>query len=321
MCMTDPLVSIVVPIYMVEKYLERCLDSITAQTYRPIEVILVNDGSPDGSGEIIRRYEARWPFIRSIWQENRGLSEARNVGIASATGKYLALVDSDDYIEDDFISSMVNLAIEKDADIVICNFYIDFQNNIKIPFPLMTLHKDLSGNEAAQISISLLRLPVFAWNKLYLRELFTDNNINYPSIYYEDVATTSRVLLKAHKVAITHKPYYHYCLRSSSITGNFGVKNIVDYMKAVDIVRQFIWSEKLWDSWSKQYNNFLRFAEIQLIFEVVLVKNKIPLKYRRHFVRLIHRHIKEYKNPPDNKPLNLSDLVMNFKGGGKDAGT
>jgi len=262
--MSDPLVSIVVPVYMVEKYLERCLDSIIAQVYRPIELIIVNDGSKDGSGDIIRRYEAKWPFIRSIWQENKGLSVARNVGITQATGKYLALVDSDDYIEDDFISSMVKLAIEKNADVVICNFYIDFQNNIKIPFPLMTLHKDLSGNEAAQISISLLRLPVFAWNKLYLRELFIANNINYPPIYYEDVATTSIVLQKAHNVAITQKHYYHYCLRNTSITGNFGIKNIVDYMKAVDIVRRFIWKEKLWDSWSKQYNTFLRFAEIQL---------------------------------------------------------
>src|SRR5664280_35082 len=100
--MSGPLVSIVVPIYKVEQYLVRCLDSIVNQQYRPIELILVDDGSPDGCGNIIRRYEAQHPFIRSVWQENRGLSAARNAGIAIATGKYLAMIDSDDYVEPDF---------------------------------------------------------------------------------------------------------------------------------------------------------------------------------------------------------------------------
>ncbi|MHB1484303.1 MAG: glycosyltransferase [Saccharofermentanales bacterium] len=306
--LSNPLVSIVVPVYMVEKYLERCLDSIVAQTYRPIEVILVNDGSSDGSGEIIRRYENTWPFIHSIWQENRGVSVARNAGISIATGIYLALVDSDDYIEHDFISSMVAIALEKNAEVVICNFYIDFPNNIKIRFPLMTLHKNLSGDEAAQISLSLLRLPVFAWNKLYLRKLFIDNDIIFPSIYYEDIATASKLLIKAHNVAITQKPYYHYCRRSTGITGNFGIKNITDYIKAVDIVRHFIWNENLWDPWSKQYSNFLRIAEIQLILEVTMLKNTIPFKDRRHMIRLIHNRIKGLKIPPDKANMDLIDL-------------
>jgi len=154
--MERPLVSIVVPIYKVEKYLERCLDSLVAQDYRPLEVILVNDGSPDGCGNIIRRYEARYPIFRSLWQENQGLSAARNNGIALATGKYIALVDSDDYVEPDFISSMVDLAEERQADIVMVNFYIDFpRGGIKIPFRMLTMHKYLSGRRSCPDVVGL----------------------------------------------------------------------------------------------------------------------------------------------------------------------
>ncbi len=291
--MANPLVSVVVPIYKVERYLERCLDSIVGQHYHPLEVILVNDGSPDGCGAIIRRYEKQWPFIRSIWQENQGLGAARNAGIAGARGKYLALIDSDDYIEPDFISSLVEIAENEKADVAVCNFFLDFSNGIEIPFRLMTLETNMSGDEAAQVSLKLLKIPIFAWNKLYRRELFTETGIAYPSIYYEDIATTSRVLIKARRVAITHKPYYHYCLRKSGITGNFGVKNIVDFLKAVDIIRQFIWKENLWEAWDKPYRNFLRTVEAQLLLEITLQKNSIPIKDRHHFIRYVHCQIRE----------------------------
>ena len=296
--MSQPLVSIIVPIYKVEKYLERCLDSIIAQDYRPLELILVNDGSPDGCGEIIRRYEAKYPFIKSIWQENSGLSAARNAGITGATGKYLSMIDSDDYVEPDFIDSLVRIAEEGNAEVVICNFFLDFPNGFKVPFPLMTLQKKMSGDKAAQMSLKLLSIPVFAWNKLYRRELFTEHSISFPSIYYEDIATASRVLIRAQSVAITRKVFYHYCLRSSGITGNFGIKNIVDYLKAVDIIRHFIWEEQLWDSWEKPYRNFLRAVKTQLIFEIAIQKNSIPFNDRHSWIRQINQKIRELSVAP-----------------------
>ncbi len=297
--MERPLVSIVVPIYKVEKYLERCLDSIIAQDYRPLEVILVNDGSPDGCGDIIRRYEAGHPIFRSLWQENQGLAAARNNGIALATGKYVALVDSDDYVEPDFISSMADLAEARQADIVMGNFYIDFpRGGLKIPFRLLTMHKSLSGEEAAQMSLTLLRLPVFAWNKLYRRDLFTSHEISFPSIYYEDVATTSRLLSKAERVAILQKPVYHYCLRSTGITGNFGMKNVNDYLKAVDIIRHFIWDQQLWTSWKRPYRAFLRTVEAQLILAITLQMNKVSVNNRQHLMRQVHHRIQHLALPP-----------------------
>ncbi len=296
--MNNPLVSIVVPIYKVELYLARCLDSIIAQDYRPLEVILVNDGSPDNCGDIIRRYEARWPIFRSIWQENQGLGAARNAGIRSAAGKYIALVDSDDYVEPDFISSMVRLAEREQSDVALCSFYLDFPNGIRIPFPLMTLQRNLPGEEAAQMTLKLLKIPTVAWNKLYRRELFTANNILFPSIYYEDIATVSRILSRAGNVAMTSKPYYHYCLRRTGITGNFGIRNVEDFLKAVDIIRNFIWDEHLWESWRKPYRGFLRSVEAQLILEISLQKNSIPWRKRQRLIRQVHYRMRSLSLPP-----------------------
>lgn len=296
--MTEPLVSIVVPIYKVEAYLERCLDSIVHQVYRPLEVILVNDGSPDGCGDIIRRYEAMWPFIQSIWQENSGLGAARNAGIARATGKYLALVDSDDYIEPDFIRNLVRRAEQNDADVVICNFYLDFPNGMKLPYQLYTLRKSMSGEKAAKTSLKLWDLPVFAWNKLYRLDLFTNNGITYPSMYYEDVAITWQILSKAKKVSITRKPYYHYCLRSTGITGNFGMKNITDYLKAVDSVRRYLWTENLWDSWQRTYSLFVLTVKTQLYFDISLRRNSIPPRKRRAMRQYVSHRMQVLSLPP-----------------------
>lgn len=293
-----PLVSIVVPVYKVEPYLARCLDSIIAQTYRPMEVILVNDGSPDRSGEIIRRYEAQWPFIQSIWQENKGPGIARNVGITKATGKYLALIDSDDYVDPDFISGLVELAEKQNADVVVCNVMFEFSNGFKIPFPLMTLQKNMTGAAAAQGALLLLRIPIFAVNKLYRLSLFSENSVSFPAIYYEDVATTSRLLHHARKVAITHKAYYHYCLRRTGITGNFGHKNIKDFLQAVEIIREFIWTEQLWNDWGNSYRFFLRTVEAQLILQITLQKKLVPLKNRTSLIRSIHYQLKQLRLPP-----------------------
>ena len=296
--MEKPLVSIVVPVYKVEQYLERCVDSLVAQDYRPIEVILVNDGSPDGCGEIIKRYEEKYPFVQSIWQKNSGVGVARNTGIARASGKYIALIDSDDYIEQDAISCLVDIAEKQRADIIVFNFYFEFPSGKKIPFGLMTRQKNMSGDEAARESLKLLKLPTFCWNKFYKRSLFTDHNILFPSIYYEDLATVSRVLIKAKNVVLVNKPYYHYCLRKSGITGNFGLKNIMDYLSAVDIIRQFIYTENLWESWEKAYRDFLRAVGTQLFIEINFQKNTIPPKDRSKLVRQVRQRIRELTLSP-----------------------
>jgi len=133
---------------------------------------------------------------------------------------------------------------------------------------------------------------------LYRRELFTAEDIRFPAIYYEDIATMPRVLLRARTVAVVQKPYYHYCLRRTSITGNFGPKNIRDYLQAVDIIRQFLFREHLWEAWQRQYRSFLRLAEAQLLIQVTVQETSISPAERRELIREIHEGFRSLQTPP-----------------------
>jgi len=292
--MPGPLVSVVIPVYMVEQYLERCVDSVIAQDHRPIEIILVNDGSPDGCGGIIRRYEAENPVVRSIWQANSGLAAARNAGIASARGKYVALVDSDDYVEPDLVSALVGIAERTGADAVVYSFYLELPRGARVAVPLLVGSGVITGDRAARLSLRQ-RIPTFAWNKLYRRDLFTARGIGFPSGYYEDLATCPRALKQARTVAITRRSYYHYCPRRSGITGGFGVRNVADYLTAIDVVRRFIVEEGLWAAWRGDYRRLLLVGEAQLLVQVWLQPNSLRLADRRLLTRHLHQRIRELR--------------------------
>lgn len=295
-----PLVSVIVPVYKVEDYLRRCLESIVNQTYRRLEIVVVNDGSPDGCGDIMREYAARDDRFKLIFQDNAGLGAARNAGIAAASGDYLCMIDSDDYVAPDYVGRMVKYA-RRGADVVICNFVFELPSGVKIPFPLMTARRQLTGAKAGQMALDLLSIPTFAWNKLYRRELFTGPGITFPSIYYEDVATIARILAGANKVAITHKPLYHYCFRKSGITGNFSGKNVHDYLRAVGIIRRFIWDEGLWLEWRKPYRGFLRRVEAQLIVSIQ-ARHDLPWGDRFKACREASKEIKRLRGAPSSEP-------------------
>lgn len=293
--------SVVVPVYNVEDYLPRCLDSILGQHYQRLEVIVVNDGSPDGCGDIMRAYAARDSRIITIFQDNAGLGGARNTGLAAATGEFVVFVDSDDYVSPDYVGRMVKLARAKSAQVVICNFVFELPSGVKIPFPLMTAHRSLTGQQAGQRALDLLSIPTFAWNKLYARELFLGPDITFPSIYYEDVATIAQVLARAERVAITHRPLYHYCFRKSGIVGNFNGRNVRDYLHAVQIVRQFIWDEGLWHEWRRPYGSFLRRVQTQLVVSIQS-RSDLPMQDRIRASRAAVRELKRLRTPPPSSP-------------------
>ena len=296
-----PLVSVIVPVYRVEAYLPRCLDSLCGQTYGHLEIVVVNDGSPDGCGDIMRDYAARDPRLRLIFQDNAGLGAARNAGLAAATGDFVVFVDSDDYVTPDYVSRMVHVARRSGAQVVICNFFVVLPSGVRVPFPLMTARRSLTGEQAGQRALDLLSIPTFAWNKLYARELFTEPGIAFPSIYYEDVATIARVLARAERVAVTHKPLYHYCLRSSGIVGNFNGRNVRDYLRAVDYVRHFIWDEGLWLEWGRTYRGFLRRVETQLVVSIQ-ARRDLPLTDRLRASRLVGLEIDRLRTAPTSSP-------------------
>jgi len=213
-----PLVSVIVPVYKVEKYLHRCVDSILNQTYSNLEIFLVDDGSPDSCGVICDEYAKKDPRIVVIHKKNGGLADARNVAIHQAKGDFITCIDSDDFVTKDNIETLLNLCIKYDADISICgHHYYSTEKDLEIP--------ESPIKEIAFDSVSALKHMLYqrefdtaAWAKIYHRRLFKE--IEYSTKYItEDLATTYKLMSKADKVAYTNKKTYYYFLREDSITG------------------------------------------------------------------------------------------------------
>ena len=316
--MTEPLVSVVVPVFNVERWLPRCLDSLLAQDHRPLEVIAVDDGSRDGSADVLRRYAAAHAEVRVVLQEHRGLGPARNAALTLATGEYVTMVDADDWIEPTFVSDTLRIARETGSDVVIGGFCFEAAG-LRVPFPFLPRRSSFTGPEAAETSINMVRLPAFAWAKLYRRELFHADDEPFPAIFYEDLATTPRILRRARRVALTRTVYYHYCLRPDSIVGAFGVKNVFSFAAAIDILRHNLAQNGLWESWQPAYRRLLRQARVMMPVQVLLQRNLIPLRarvplLRRYFTllsELRHRPLDRHRTTPVRRARRASVPVRN----------
>lgn len=211
----DKFISIIVPVYKVEPYLKCCLDSLRRQTMPEIEIILIDDASPDRCGEICDAYAARDARIRVFHlEDNKGLSAARNLGIRMATSNYLMFVDSDDWVSVDFCREAYQCAIQNNADLVM----FDYQS-VKDSKPVPRRTESVpEGRKNCEEAIDLLFTNVqnYAWNKLYRKELF--NEILYPEGYFfEDIATTYKIIWKASNIYYINKALYYYRLRPGSI--------------------------------------------------------------------------------------------------------
>ena len=210
------MISIIVPVYKVEAYLDKCISSIIAQTYKDIEIILVDDGSPDRCGAICDSYAAKESRIRVFHTENGGLSAARNVGIDNANGEYLGFVDSDDWIEPDMYQVLFDTLLENSADISACDLYCNYPDRQESEHRVSDA---VYGQDDAIRALIDRSIANYAWNKLYKRELFS--SIRFPNgRLYEDIATIYKLILKTERVASTSKPLYHYRKRGDSTTGN-----------------------------------------------------------------------------------------------------
>lgn len=214
----NALVSVIVPVYRVEQYLSRCVQSILKQTYSHLEVILVDDGSPDGCGRLCDEFAAKDSRIRVIHKENGGLSDARNAGIAIAAGEYLAFVDSDDWIEPDAYEKMLALAEKYGAKVVCAGRYDENESAGAITLGLCPEKEEqISGKEAVRRILRWEHMDSSACDKLFARELY--EQIRFPvGRVAEDVPTIYRLVLLAGSVAMLPKPVYHYCHREQSIT-------------------------------------------------------------------------------------------------------
>ena len=227
--MTTPLISVIVPVYQVEEYLERCVKSILSQTYKNLEVILVDDGSPDQCPAICDACAEKDARVKVIHQENKGLSGARNAGIDAASGEYLAFVDSDDYVSPHFIEELYQLLQDTGCAIGQCRFsYVKGDGLVEEGDSAFCIYRGESLMEQLYGPEEKATCFVVAWNKLYRAELFKETGIRYPEgRIHEDEATTYRLFHEAKKLAFLDRALYgYYTENGGSITSVFSAKRL-----------------------------------------------------------------------------------------------
>lgn len=237
------LVSIIIPIYKVEQYLQKCVDSVLRQTHHNLEVILVDDGSPDRCPEICDDYAKKDGRIKVIHKENGGLSDARNAGIGVATGEWISFIDSDDWVSPEFISSLLEAAVSNNADISVCAYKKVYEDGREVDVLAGESSKIMSGIEAMRDLFTYKKYGnVMTWNKLYKLSIFRDHNIEFPKgKIHEDNFTTYKTYYYANKIAYTDTPLVNYRQRDDSIMGqSFDTKrlhSIEAAREAADFVR------------------------------------------------------------------------------------
>ena len=232
-----PEISVIVPVYNVEKYVGRCIDSILNQTFTDFELILVNDGSTDNSGVLCDKYAKSDDRIKVIHKENGGLSDARNCGIDESLGEYLSFIDSDDWVENNFLKTLYDNAIKHKAEIVIVNFHKVLDSGLECP-----LHIDevcCSGRESLNYLYDRQSIYInIACNKLYEKVLF--DNIRYPvGKIHEDGFTTYKLLSLCNKVYLSDYDGYCYYQRSDSIMNRKFSESRIDEYFVYDERREY----------------------------------------------------------------------------------
>jgi len=219
----NDLISIIIPIFKVEKYLRKCIDSIINQTYRNLEIILVDDGSPDKCPDICDEYAKLDSRIKVIHKKNGGLSSARNAGLDIATGEYIAFVDSDDFVDYDMYENMLYRIKKENADIAICNF--DNVDEYLCSIDELNSISPIKDNIYNKLQLfEYLGQPnywywVVAWNKLYKKDIFKELRFK-SNVLHEDEFIIHHLLGKINKIVGTEKRHYHYLRRKDSIIGN-----------------------------------------------------------------------------------------------------
>lgn len=214
----NPLISVIVPIYNVEKYLARCVDSIVNQTYKNLEIILVDDGSPDRCPQMCDDYAEKDSRIKVVHKKNGGLSDARNAGMAVATGEYISFIDSDDYVSDDFFECLLDVMNKENSDIAECSVVKFYEDNRFDELSDDLSVKTYDTQDAMSALIAENPFHQHVWNKLYKTELVKDIPYAVGKLN-EDEFWTYRVFGRANKVAKLNKTMYYYFQRSSSIMG------------------------------------------------------------------------------------------------------
>lgn len=260
-------ISIIMTVFNVEKYLAKAIDSVLLQTFADFELILVDDGSSDRSGEICDEYQQRDKRIKVIHQPNSGVSSARNTGLENAQGKFIGFVDSDDYIESDMYEFLYNNLIEEKADLSICGIYDVYEG--KEPQTKTPGHYVLTKNETVKMILEAKVISVHPVNKLYKKELF--NHIRYPiGKITEDGAVMFHLLENVEKVVVDMTPKYYYYHRTNSITTSPYSKKDLSTIEAWEMNEKYI---------ATNYPEYSDIAHTRVCWAYFIVLDKIMISH------------------------------------------
>lgn len=270
-----PKVSIIVPVYNVENYIKKCLESLVNQTLKDIEIIIVNDGSTDNSEKIIQKYLEKYQYkIKYVTKQNGGLSDARNYGMKFATGEYIAFLDSDDYVDITLYEKMYNKAIEEDCDFVECDFIWKYEDKEIKDYGIIYENKHEMLEKAR----------VVAWNKLIKRKLINKTQIKFPKgLRYEDVEFFYKLLPYINKFGFIKEFLIYYVQRSNSIVNTQNERT-----KEIFIVLDNVINYYKENGFYEEYRTELEYTYTRLLLcssflRIVKIKNKKIRKEQLNF--------------------------------------
>lgn len=291
-------VSIIVPVYGVEKYIDKCLDSLVKQSLKEIEVIVVNDGTKDSSQKIIDKYVKKYPDkIKSFIKENGGQGSARNYGLEKVSGEYIGYVDSDDFIEKDMYKKLYNKAKEKDYDIVVCGNYNvseDYQNK-NVDVFINNYNTDLENIFFGKMAV---------WNKIYKRDILIKNKLEFKEkVWYEDLAFTLKAIMNSNTFAFIDEPLYDYLIREGSTMNNSNVQRNLEILDAFNDILSYIKHNKKEEYFSKI--EFLAIDHIYISAIVRVLKADADKNIKKETIeKLIDYMNKKFPNYKSNKYIN-----------------
>ncbi|SFD67105.1 Glycosyltransferase involved in cell wall bisynthesis [Lentibacillus persicus] len=300
----DEKISVIVPVYKVEQYIHRCIDSILAQTYANIEVIIVDDGSPDRSGAIADEFARTDSRVKVIHKENGGLSDARNCGMTHAAGEFTMFIDSDDWIDQQMIERMTAGALTYKADVVQSSFYYAYDDHLMVDeryMPLSAAPTLLTGKNLMRALITNEQVKNFAWGKLYKTQLIRDISFE-KDVLFEDVFWAHQVMHRAEKFLLMSDPFYYYYQRNDSIVANYTSRNL-DMIKGLRERHRFI--EKFYESLTDV--SFKGLLKMCLAHYHLLFRNRKADCLGAH-KNAIHRFIKENRTAMIRAAQNDNEL-------------
>ena len=282
-------VSVIVPVYNVEAYLEKCLESLGRQTLKEIEIIVIDDESPDNCNDIIKKYEKKYNTIKGYRKKNGGVSDARNYGIDKAQGEYIAFVDGDDYVSLDMYERMYEKAKQGHFDIVVCDLNYVYSDGRKI-----RVSSEINS-DTTDIKKTYVNMYPCVWNKIYKKELF-DTGIRFKKgVWFEDVDFLYKIFPYIKTIGVIKEPFNQYVQRPDSITKTFD-KRLYNYIDNFNDLITFYKERKIYDNYYSQLEYcYVRYLYATFIKQATNFDYKEFKKALNLSIENVKKHFPKYR--------------------------